>query len=1194
MTVSMRKMSAGKGYQYLLRSVVAGDGNRDLSTPLTRYYAEAGTPPGFWIGSGVGEFGGGGIAVGEMVSERQLQLLIGLGCDPVTGKQLGEPYRVFTDVKARVAERVASLSRHLDEEERAALIDEIEAEELQKGTRTATAGFDYTFSVPKSVSVLWGVADAGTQALILEAHHQALAEVLEMLEREIAVTRAGAHGRHGAVLMKPIVGVAATAYDHWDSRAGDPQLHTHVVLANKVRTDDASGKWRTLDSRGLFASVVAVSEHYNAVLADTLTRTFGLAWERRDRGSNRHPGFEIVGVGDELITEFSNRGRDIEQELDRRIAVYAAAHHGRRPSRQTIVRMRAQVTVETRPPKQIRSLAELTAGWRTRTTRLLGGDATQWARALLARGAGDAPMQPARGGRWPARGLVRADDITYDAVTEVARATIGAVSQKRSTWKHWNLWAEASRQTMEWRFASVPDREAAIAAIVEEAERITISLTPPELASSPGVFRRSDGTSLFRPRHSVVFTSEEILTAEDRLLARGADRGAPVVDLDVIEEVLDHEVLGHRLSEEQGAALATIAVSGRQVDLLIGPAGAGKTAAMRALHAAWASVHGEDSVVGLAPSAAAAQVLAEDLGVACDNTAKWLHEYDHGRAEFRKGQLVIVDEATLAGTLTLDRLGGLAVAAGAKVLLVGDWAQLQSVDAGGAFTLLASARDDTPELTEVHRFTHEWEKLASLDLRNGRADVISIYLRHDRVKDGTHDEMLDAAYRAWREDLRAGCSSVLVTESTDATVELNQRARADRVVDGETFPSREVDLHDGTRASVGDLIITRRNDRKIHSLRGGWVRNGDRWRVTDVRRDGSVVARRLGVRFAASVVLPASYVAAHVDLGYAITAHRAQGITVDTSHVVVTGSTTRENFYVAMTRGRQSNVAYVALDRPDDSHSAPSPEDVTANTVLYGVLRHSGIELSAHQTIEAEQERWSSFAQLAAEYLTIAAEAQCERWIAELRTAGLTGEQVNAACASDSFGPLTAELRRAEANGHEIATLLPKIVAQHSLADADDIGAVLISRLRHQTSRVKRGTDARPRLIAGLLPVADGPMADDMRRALVERQQLLEARASALAEAAVAQRPSWLRRLGEPPTDPQRRAEWTAQVRIVAAYRDRYDLDSNSPLGTGAQTDTQALDAARARQAIRRATEIAGKAATQQPSQLGADGPVLG
>jgi hypothetical protein len=189
-------------------------------------------------------------------------------------------------------------------------------------------------------------------------------------------------------------------------------------------------------------------------------------------------------------------------------------------------------------------------------------------------------------------------------------------------------------------------------------------------------------------------------------------------------------------------------------------------------------------------------------------------------------------------------------------------------------------------------------------------------------------------------------------------------------------------------------------------------------------------------------------------------------MTVDTSHVVVTGSTTRENFYVAMTRGRESNIAYVALDRPDDSHSAPSPDEVTAKTILFGVLQHSGVELSAHQTIDAEHDHWSSFAQITAEYLTIAAEAQHDRWVAELQAAGLDAEQVAAIVTSDSFGPLAAELRRAEATGHDIATALPRIVTQRSLNNAADIGALLINR-----SAMRR----MPRLIAGQIPVADGP-----------------------------------------------------------------------------------------------------------------------
>src|SRR5690606_30199390 len=222
-----------------------------------------------------------------------------------------------------------------------------------------------------------------------------------------------------------------------------------------------------------------------------------------------------------------------------------------------------------------------------------------------------------------------------------------------------------------------------------------------------------------------------------------------------------------------------------------------------------------------------------------------------------------------------------------------------------------------------------------------------------------------------------GLVSVLVAETRDDVTARNQRARADLILDGTLTPGREMDLNDGSSAGVGGTVITRRNDRRLRNGKD-WVRNGDTWTVTGVRDDGSVTIRRAGRRFGGSIVLPAAYVTDHVDLGYAVTAHRAQGVTVDTAHVLVEPTTTRENFYVAMTRGKQANRAYVILDRPDE-HAEPHPgenPEATGRSVLFGVLQHVGAELSAHETITAEQEQWGSIAQLAAEYETIAAAAQ--------------------------------------------------------------------------------------------------------------------------------------------------------------------------------------------------------------------------
>lgn len=1146
----MRRMSAGSGYHYLLRSVAAGDGHRALSTPLTRYYSEVGTPPGRWLGSGVGAFGAGQIRPGMQVSEEQLALLVGMGRDPITGEQLGRAYPSYKRLSDRIEERVAALDPEMTQEDCAAEATRIEAEETAAGMRRAVAGFDLTFSVPKSVSVLWGVADAVTQERIVAAHHGAVADVIDLFEREVAATRAGISDRDGAVAQVDVAGVAAVAYDHFDSRAGDPQLHTHVVIANKVLTV-IDGRWRSLDGRPVFASRTGLSAHYDALVADRLSRDLGIEWELRQRGPDRNARWEIAGVSDDLITEFSSRTREIELKKDELIAEYAA-RHGRTPSAKTIVELRAQATLATRPPKEVRSLADLTADWRQRAAERLGTEPSTWSRDVI--GHGGNPLT--------------ADDVPLAAIEAISADVVAAVSVKRAVWTHWNLVAEASKQTMDLRFATTEDREAVIGLVVDAAQSRSVVLTPPELALSPARFQREDGTTRFRPRHGEKYSSSAVLDAEARLLSRAEKVTAPTVVASVaVRAAASGRV---QLSAQQRRAVEGICQSGRQVDVLVGPAGAGKTTTMRALRAAWTAERGRGSVVGLAPSAAASQALADDLGVPCENTAKWLHEYDHGRAELRRGQLMIVDEATLADTKTLDRLTGIAAGARAKVLLVGDPHQLQSVDAGGAFALLVDRRADAPELVDIHRFSNEWEKDASLALSRGDVQAISAYGRHRRIREGVTVEMVDAAHVAWRADCAAGRASILVTESARDVRALNERARAERLILDGAVDRHEFDLIDGCRASIGDIVITRQNDRRIRTMRGGWVKNGDRWKVTDIRRDGTVVVKSLGGR-GARTVLPAEYVAEHLDLGYAVTAHRAQGITVDTAHVVVTSSTTRENLYVSMTRGRDSNIAYVALDQPDDSHSTPEADDVTARTVLYGVLQHSGADLSATQTIEAECELHGGIDRLAAELETIAAEAQHDRFVDMLSRSGLTAEQHAAVVNSPAFGPLTAALRRAEAYHHDLERLVPRIVGRHGLDDADDVAAILLYRVEKVASSAPRGCRLRPRLIAGLVPEPLGAMSAEDRQAIDERMELIESRARALAADAVAGRQAWVRRLGPRSSDAGNGEAWLDAATTVAAYRDRYKVTSDLPVGGGVKHDAQRADRQRALAALRAA-----------------------
>ncbi len=1171
MTVSMRVMSAGDGYKYLVRSVAAADGDRSLSTPLTRYYAEAGTPPGQWLGSGVAALGKGQLAVGDRVSEAQLQLLMGMGRDPITGDPLGHAFPAYKSVPERIEARIADLDPSLSPGAKGDAVAQIEAEETERGMRRAVSGFDFTFSIPKSASALWAVADAGTQALIGEAHHRAVAEVVAFMEREVAATRTGATAGDGAVAQVDVTGLLATAFDHFDSRAGDPHLHTHVVISNKVQTA-LDGKWRSLDGRPMHAAVVALSELHEAVFADHMTRTFGVEWETRDMGRDRNPAWAISSVPEELVAEFSTRARHIDAETDRLIADYVGKR-GRRPSPATIMKLRAQATLSTRPEKKVRSLADLTADWRTRATEVLGQDAAGWARTVTDN---DKPL------------LLRADDVPLDAIGELGQVVVGVVGEKRSTWRRWNLMAEASRQTMGWRFATMQDREAVVGMIADAAEQASLRLTPPDLATSPAAFRRVDGTSVFRPKHSTVFSSELLLAAEDRLLDRSHAMVAPTVPVGAVERITARpDAEGRMLGEDQADALMKIAVSGRALDVLVGPAGAGKTTAMNALRRAWETEHGAGSVVGLAPSAVAAQVLADDLGIATENTAKWWQNHLVHGEDFQTGQLVIIDEASLAGTLSLDRITHLAERAGAKVLLVGDFAQLQSVDPGGAFGLLVGDRDDAPELVDVHRFTHAWEKTASLALRHGRTQVIDTYLDHDRIHEGDAEAMTDAAYTAWRADRERGLVSVLIAETRDDVTTLNQRARADLILDGTLKPGREVELTDGTTAGVGDTIITRCNDRRLRNGKD-WVRNGDTWTITGVRDDGSVTIRNTGRRFGGSIVLPAAYVSDHVDLGYAVTAHRAQGVTVDTAHVLVEPTTTRENFYVAMTRGKHANCAYVVLDRPDE-HAEPHPgdsRDATGRSVLFGVLQHVGAELSAHETITAEQEHWGSIAQLAAEYETIAAAAQRDRWATLIRASGLAAEQADAAIESEAFGALTAELRRAEANHHDLARLFPRLVAARGFDDADDIASVLHHRVARATARPAKSGRTRkaPRLIVGLIPSADGPMTEDMRHALDERRQLIEHRATTVLDSALTDQEPWTAALGPEPEGEKEAKAWRRNARAVAAYRDRYQITSSRALGPEPESATQKIDRARADVALLRAQAIT-KAQQAEPGR---------
>ena len=938
--MSLARLSAGSGYRYLLRQTACGDACRVPGRDLTAYYAATGYPAGQWLGRGLtGLDEGRGFARGATVAEPAMAALYGKGHDPLTDKPLGAAYPRFKGVEERIAEALAELPDTLAPEELDARRTEIEQTERARPTREAVAGFDLTFTVPKSASVLWALSSEEVRTAIAEAHCEAVGRVLQLVEDRFLFTRIGPQGCAQVTTR----GMVAAAFDHWDTRTGDPNLHTHVVIANKVQGPD--GKWRSLDSRVLHHAAVALSEVYDDLIADGIAAKLPVTWSWRGRGARRSPAFEIDGLNDDLLAAFSRRSGQVAAAMRGLMEQFRACHH-REPTRREVLRMRQQATLATRPDKTVRPLGELIERWRSTAREATGEDV----------------------GRLVARVMTRPAESADDSQPEVATftaAVLAGITERRSTWTRANLLAEAARATRHLRFATPEARLAVLDRVVEAAMAGCVSLDPPEMFATPRRFCRADGTSAFARAEDASFTTRSVLDAEQRLLTAASEGDAPRVDSSTVATVIEaarHGMPGARgLSPDQAGAVTAIATSALRLDVLVGPAGSGKTRTLRALRAAWERAHGPGSLLGLAPSATAAAELAAALAIGCENTTKWLHESAEvagPRWAMRAGQLVIVDEASMVSTTDLDRLLAQARGAGAKLLLVGDHHQLDAVGAGGAFGLLAE-NPDAQILTSLWRFKNRWEANATRALRLGKPAALDAYIEHGRLSEGPAEVMLDAAYTAWMTDITAGRTAVLLAADRATVMMLNSRAHEDRVAAG-LAEEDGIAFADDTTGGRGDIVVTRRNNRAlVHA--GGHVRNGDLWRITDIHPDGAIdVVGLQPDELSTAVRLPTDYVCEHVELGYASTVHRAQGITVDRGHVVATPVMTRQCFYVAMTRGREANHAYVAIDSPADfaEGNCPTPagpETPTGHDVLRTILGSDRAELSATATLRQRQ-----------------------------------------------------------------------------------------------------------------------------------------------------------------------------------------------------------------------------------------------
>jgi ATP-dependent exoDNAse (exonuclease V) alpha subunit len=472
-----------------------------------------------------------------------------------------------------------------------------------------------------------------------------------------------------------------------------------------------------------------------------------------------------------------------------------------------------------------------------------------------------------------------------------------------------------------------------------------------------GVRRRSNGESVLHEHGTTRYTTQDLLDAERRLLTYAAQPTktglSPTHVLELMGSFEDRYDV--TLDAGQRALVLGFVSDPRRLVVGIGPAGAGKTTAMRAVAEAWRTTGRR--VIPLAPSATAAEVLGAELGGRAENLHKFRHTHNTaptGRPEdpwfvLEPGDLVLVDEAGMAGTRNLDWLTHYARERGAVVRLLGDPAQLTSVEAGGMLRLLAHDAGAV-ELTDLHRFADPDEATATIAIREGRPEGLDFYRTHNRVHSGSTDAMLEAAYNAWAYDTRAGRRSLLIATSSSDVTALNVRARATRIEAG-LVSTAGVELRDGTIAGVGDLIVTRRNQRQLTSRDGTtFVKNGDTWTVQRVHWNGGLTIRskrhgKGGVR------LPRRYVESDVELGYATTAARAQGRTVDTAHFLIDDTTTREALYVAATRGRDGAHLYVQNEHllGLDAERPPTP-NIDATEALAAVLARETSERTATET----------------------------------------------------------------------------------------------------------------------------------------------------------------------------------------------------------------------------------------------------
>jgi conjugative relaxase-like TrwC/TraI family protein len=1167
--LTLHEISAGSGIDYLMKTVASGD--REIKArDLNAYWSSGGDTPGEWIGRQAAALGLTG-----RVSQEAADAIFKDGVDPATGRSLGRRWPRYPTADERYEEL---LSREPQATE--ARRTELRKQADRAGEQTARAGWETVFSPVKSFSVIWGASNDKMRAELEEAEAAAFAKVWARIETDAAWTRVGAQG---AAQVKVPHGLIAAGFVHRSSRAGDPDWHRHVAISAKVQAED--GRWLALDARPLHRITVALSEMYTTELEREMFDRFGIVAAPREDTirPDKRPVREFAGVSMPVIGLFSQRRRQTERALRGLLAEFRE-REGREPSRPEQYALAQAAALTARPDKRAKSI---------------GAERRQWRRRAWQAGV----RMP---GRWvqisqrASRELL-ASRPAPEPLSVVASRVLAVLEQHRESWTRANAEAETYRQLTAagWHLAAGEHFDGMVQQVTDHVLSPATSelITPPEPLTIPSRYLRRDGSAIFVQHGSARYTSHRIKGWESDLV-EAANRPAPVARLtpEQVDAALSigDAARGFTPSEEQRAAVQDVFGGDTLARAIIGPAGTGKTTIMRLVKEV-ADAHGIE-VLGLAGGQLQADNLAAAAGIRTENIARWRtmsEQYGRGQRRWTlaPGTLVIVDEAGQASTPDLHAILRQVEDAAGRFLPTGDPRQLGSPGVGGALALL-EARSRPIYLSEVRRFRsvsgdlRQWEIDAAAALARGDAEASwEAYSARGRIHFGSLDEMVDAAYAAWQADTSDGVVSILIAPTNALAAQLSDRARTDRVAAGTVDDRHTVTLNDANRAGRGDQIVTRANNRDItcEDTRQ-YVRNGDVWFVREVLPGGSLVVEHTLTGGVAE--LPADYVAGGgVELGYAITKDRAQGVTVMTGHGLFAAGMDANSAYPALTRGSHTNHAYLSTDAGIDLESGEPGRPLTGRQAWAAIVARDGTQLSAtaqQARLWDEAEAIRTNAPRLRYVLDELADAACRRALRHL-LGDVIGDLIITAPAWPALRAQLAEHADAGYNTNKLVVVAS--ASREWTGEIDDYAAILHARIRglmegddaerfrfrdedqeHERPTTATTYEADPEATGadvlraiGLNLPEEHAEGDDRHEYADQLAQAIRARADHLAEGARSDAEigrGWAAAYGPEPKSLADSVAWSDRIAAAAAFRDLTDYTGADPTGP-APTDDQ-------------------------------------